>query len=168
MKILARRSGALAESLGASEAGQVDELPAMEQKTILLVEDDPSILTICSSFLREEGFIVFTASSGQQALQTCQQYPGPIHLLITDIVLAPAQLRLEKKNVRQGDMNGVQLMRQVLSCRKDIKVILMSGHSDERLESLYIIKQGVPFLRKPFSIEALVQMIHQALDGRPE
>ncbi len=173
MKVLNRRSGLSAESLeGAldrTEGKRITAAPAMGQKTILLVEDDPSTLTLCGMFLREEGFTVLTAGTGQEALRVCQQHPGPIHLLITDIVLAPSklQLQLEKKSAQREDVNGVQLMRQVMSLRKGIKTILMSGHSDERIASLNVHKAGIPFLRKPFNIEALARMVHQALDDQP-
>jgi DNA-binding NtrC family response regulator len=149
---------------GPSDKARTQAFPAVESPTILLVDDDPSILNLCSQCLIEEGFTVLRAATGPEALQICKQYPGPIDLLITDLVLAPPRLQLRSSKVQQPSMNGVQLMQQVLALRQHAKVILMSGHTDEALESLYIMKQGLPFLRKPFSITTLVRMAREALD----
>jgi CheY-like chemotaxis protein len=140
-----------------------------EAPTILLVDDDPAILTLCSHCLGEEGYTMLHAGSGDEALKVSQQYPGPIDLLITDLVLAPPRLQLRSASkVRQASMNGVQLMQQVLAMRPRIKIILMSGHSDESLEAAYISKQGRPFLRKPFSAATLVRMAQEALRAQVE
>lgn len=141
--------------------------PVQEAPTILLVDDDPAILTLCSQCLEEEGFTVLRAGSSQEALTISEQYPGPIDLLITDLILAPPRLQLRSaQRVRQTSMNGVQLMQQVLAMRQRTKIILMSGHSDESLESHYIMKQGRPFLRKPFNATTLVRMAHEVLGAQ--
>ncbi|TAJ08002.1 MAG: response regulator [Nitrospirae bacterium] len=142
--------------------------PAGESSTVLLVDDNPSIVRMCGNFLEEEGFHVIRAGDSLQALRLCRQYPGMIHLLITDLVLAPPTLQLRTGGVRSATMNGVQLMQQILAVRPRIKVILMSGHSDEHLESLYIFKGGRPFLRKPFGLMTLVGMAREVLEVREE
>lgn len=150
-------------ALQSSERAYAAGLPA-EAPTILLVDDDPAILTLCSHCLEEDGYTILRAASADEALKICQQYPGPIDLLITDLVLAPSRLQLRTvSRTRQASMNGVQLMQQVLAMRPRVKIILMSGHSDESLESAYISKQGRPFLRKPFSATTLLRMAQEAL-----
>lgn len=157
-----------AENPTTSSNRQMSLTPAGEPPTVLLVDDDPSIVRMCGHILEEEGFHVIRAGDSLQALRLSRQYPGMIHLLITDLVLAPPTLQLRTSGVRSTTMNGVQLMQQVLALRPGIKVILMSGHSDEHLESLYVIKGGRPFLRKPFGLMTLVGMAREVLEVREE
>lgn len=146
--------------------GQTAMAPAGESPTVLLVDDDPSIVRMCGHVLEEEGLHVIRAGDSLQALRLSRQYPGVIHLLITDLVLAPAKLQLRTGGVQSPTMNGVQLIQQILTVRPHMKVILMSGHSDEHLESLYIVKGGRPFLRKPFGLMTLVGMVRDVLEFR--
>ncbi|TAJ23171.1 MAG: response regulator [Nitrospirae bacterium] len=140
----------------------------MRLPTMLLVDDDPAIIRLCGYCLEEEGFRVLKAIDSREALHLCRYYPGAIDLLITDLVLAPKTLQLRAGASQPVYMNGLQLMRQILAVRRQIKVILMSGYSDEHLESLYIMKGGWPFLRKPFSLTTLVGMALEMLHIREE
>lgn len=134
-------------------------------QTILLVDDDLVTLTMCSDCLQEAGYVVLRAKSSEEALHICKQYAGPIHLLLTDVVLAPQKLRLRRGRQQQRTMSGIQLMHQVLAARPQIHVIFMSGHSEEILESLYLFKRGDPFLKKPFSLETLVRLVRESLSA---
>lgn len=142
--------------------------PAKGLPTVLIVDDDPAIIRLCGYCLEEEGFRVLKAGDSREALHLCRHYPGVIDLLITDLVLAPKTLRLRTGASQPVNMNGLQLMRQIQAVRRQIKVILMSGHSDEHLESLYIMKGGWPFLRKPFGLTTLAGMAREMLTLREE
>jgi DNA-binding NtrC family response regulator len=162
-------SGQIGASNPTSSANQrTVSAPAGESPTVLFVDDDQSIVRMCGHFLEEEGFHVIRAGDSLQALRLSRQYPGMIHLLITDLVLAPAKLQLRTGGVQSAAMNGIHLMRQILALRPRMKVILMSGHSDEHLESLHIVKGGWPFLRKPFGLMTLVGMAREVLEVREE
>lgn len=142
--------------------------PATGLPTVLIVDDDPAIIRLCGYRLEEEGFRALKVGDSREALHLCRYYPGAIDLLITDLVLAPKTLQLRAGALQPVYMNGLQLMRQILAVRRQIKVILMSGYSDEHLESLYIMKGGWPFLRKPFSLTTLAGMAREILNIREE
>jgi hypothetical protein len=137
-----------------------------QAKTILLVDDDPVALTVCGSCLEDAGYRVLRARSGPEAIRLCREQAGPIHLLLTDYVLAPQTLRLRQAASRsqQSAMNGLQLMREVQAVRPTIPVIVMSGHTDANLESLYRFKNGRPFLRKPFNLDTLLRLVSETLE----
>lgn len=145
-----------------------EEVPAPscpeELKTILLVDDDPVTLTVCGGCLEEAGYKVLKAKSAQEAIRLCEQHTGSIHLLLTDYVLAPQTLQLRQpRRGQQTVMNGLQLMREITAMRPEVQVIVMSGHTDASLESLYRLKSGRPFLRKPFNLDTLVRVVHDSL-----
>jgi len=104
-----------------------------------------------------------------EAIRMCGQHEGPIHLLLTDYVLAPQTLQLRQAASRsqQPAMNGLQLMREIQAARPTTQAIVMSGHTDASLESLYLFKSGRPFLRKPFNLDTLIRLVRETLDRSP-
>src|SRR5690348_17916580 len=90
-----------------------------ERKTILVVDDEDKLRDILKIGLTRHGFSVLEAGSGEAALQLCQDYQGPIHLLLVDVVMP--------------GMSGVELAPRVLTSRPDTKVILMSGYRDDQV-----------------------------------
>ena len=133
--------------------------------TILLAEDDARILTLYSGTLQLEGFKVLAATSAQEALQMCKEYPDPIHLLLTDLLLPnTGEIHLQTDRFQKRRKSGLDLMREVEKLRPEIKVMLMSGHSDEDLKGLGVFREKRLFLRKPLRLETLVQTVHQMLE----
>ncbi len=65
--------------------------------------------------------------------------------------------------VRQPSMHGVELMRCVIASRPDIRVILMSGHSDQELKAMQVFREGKPFLRKPITLDILLRTVQEVL-----
>jgi two-component system cell cycle sensor histidine kinase/response regulator CckA len=122
-------------------------------ETILLVEDEQGVRDLASHFLRASGYSVLEAGDGVQALEVAERYPGPIHLLLSDMVMPR--------------MSGQELMQRLLGARKDMKIILMSGYSEyngtefRQADSLFLR------LGKPFSLASLVAKVREAL-GRPQ
>jgi DNA-binding response OmpR family regulator len=140
---------------------------ATSQLTVLLVDDSRTVLAIYGRALSIEGFQVLKATTSGEALELTRRPDVAIHLLATDLVL-PDTLRLLRTD-RQGEMlHGLQLMRQVARLRPEIKTLLFSGQSDEMLKRLGAFKNGVPFLRKPFSAETFLRMVRTVLDSPQE
>jgi len=146
-----------------SNVTPVDRPKASQPQTILLVEDDPFIKVLLSKDLQERGYKVLQANNSKEALQLCKQHAGPIHLLLTDLLLPPNRMQMATSAVRQPSMHGVELMRCVVASRPDIRVILMSGHSDEELKAMQVFREGKPFLRKPINLDVLLRTVHEVL-----
>ncbi len=140
---------------------------ASGSQTILVVDDDSSMLALCSTKLQAQGFTVLQASESPEALQMCTEYSGPIHLLLTDLLLPPKKLQLASDKKKFPKMHGFELMRRVVAMRPEIRVILMSAHSDDVLKAHGIVTEKWPFLRKPFNPEALVQMVSGVMVSPP-
>jgi signal transduction histidine kinase len=120
-------------------------------ETILIVEDEGAVLGLARQILEEQGYHVLTARNGLQALQVSREYGGIIHLLLTDIIMP--------------EINGRQLAEQLRSARPDVRVLYMSGYSDDVLAHHNIPGQGVALLAKPFSMDTLIHKVRGALDG---
>jgi len=119
-------------------------------ETILLVEDEPGVRELASQFLRGSGYFVLEAPDGVQALEIAARHPGPIHLLLSDVVMPR--------------MSGKELMHRLRAARKeDMKIILMSGYSE--YNGTEFRQTDSPFLRlgKPFSLASLVGKVREAL-----
>ncbi len=137
-----------------------DELPRPEaengpancgHETILLVEDEPAILSLTRKVLERRGYVVLTARGGSEALQLARDHAGPIHLLVTDVVMP--------------EMNGRTLSRHLLAVRPSIKRLFMSGYTAESATHQGVIDEGVSFLQKPFSVSDLAAKVRETLDG---
>ena len=109
-------------------------------KTILVVDDEPQILSIVSGFLCGQYYIL-TASSGADALQKSEQFKGEIHVLLSDFQMA--------------GMTGIELATRITVVRPKIKVLLMSGYS----EGMLVLNEGWHFLPKPFALSQLRSLI---------
>src|SRR5574341_1905614 len=142
--------------------------PDSRSQTVLIVDDDPSILALCRKKLEEQGFKVLQANESPEALETCSRYHGPIHLLLADLLLPPKKLQLSAGPSKFPRMHGVELMRRVVKMRPDTRVLLMSAHSDDVLKG-YGIKRNEqwPFLRKPFNPDTLVRVVREVIAGPP-
>jgi two-component system cell cycle sensor histidine kinase/response regulator CckA len=116
-------------------------------ETILLLEDEVSLLVLTRRFLLENGFKVLDAEHPDKAIQIAQQYSGPIHLLLTDVVL-PGR-------------NGPALAEKVTQIRPDIKVIYMSGYTGFAHREL--LDSNANLLPKPFTRDSLLRKLHEVL-----
>jgi CheY-like chemotaxis protein len=148
---------------------QTQAAASVDTRTILVVDDDPSLLGLLSVSLEEAGFTVLKGTSSQKALEACRRHEGPIHLVIADIMLPPSnQLSLGQKGKGQRpNTDGLDLVRQLKAIRPETLVMLMSGQSEEALKNLDamkdFLKEGCPFLRKPFSVGTMVRLVRETL-----
>jgi two-component system cell cycle sensor histidine kinase/response regulator CckA len=120
-------------------------------ETVLVVEDEGQVRTLECGILEASGYHILAASHGVEAMHICSEYPGTIHLLVTDLILP--------------QMNGRELARQVVPIRPSMKVLYVSGYPDETLITAGVARSKVPFLQKPFASDALLLSVRKVLDG---
>jgi PAS domain S-box-containing protein len=125
--------------------------PKGGSETILLVEDEQMVLDLTASVVKDAGYKVVTASTPKQALEEMAHQTGPIHLMITDVVMP--------------NMSGPKLANRILAEHPEMKVIFMSGYTDDAVVENGFIHPGSVFLQKPFSPDALKAKIRELLDG---
>ena len=121
-------------------------------ETVLLVEDQPEVRAVALACLARHGYRVLEASRGDDALQVAAHYAGPIHLLLTDVVM-PA-------------MSGADLARELLRIRPDVRVLYASGYDESVIVSHGVLEPDVDLILKPFTPERLLQKIRDVLDRR--
>ena len=138
-------------SFASAGAGSGKVVPGSE--TILLVEDEELLRTPIREILERQGYSVLEASNGEEALVTARQYPGPIDLLLSDIVMP--------------GMNGRDLAGHLSRIRPDLKVLFMSGYTHNAIVHHGVLEEGLAFLEKPFTPEALAVKIRQVLRSLP-
>jgi PAS domain S-box-containing protein len=124
---------------------------ARGRETILLVEDEPSVRSLVHETLRLHGYTVLEARHGIEALLTSTKYVGPIHLLLTDVVMP--------------QMSGPEVAEKLLTVRPGIKVLYMSGYPDHPVFDQGGVSRETGFLPKPFSPHLLTQKVREILDG---
>jgi CheY-like chemotaxis protein len=121
-------------------------------ETILLVEDEQAVRELARSILELHGYRVLEAPHGGEALLLCERHPGHVDLMLTD--------------VRMPHLSGRELYERLARVRPDLKVLYMSGHTDQILDPGGL-EPGTAFLPKPFKPTALLAKVREALDGRP-
>jgi len=120
-------------------------------ETILLVEDEPAVLKLGVKTLELLGYDVLSAGMPSEAIRLVQQHPGKIHLLITDVVMP--------------EMNGRELAHRLMELKPDMKCLYMSGYTANTIAHRSILDEGVYFLQKPFSTQALAQKVRTVLEA---
>lgn len=131
-------------------------------RVILLVDDEPIVLSLLTTGLQQAGYQVVSAQSAEEALNRAKRL-GRIDVLASDVVL-PGHMRIAKDHFQKPVMHGIALMRKLVSLQPGLRVILFSGQPEELILSLGGIPEGTVFLRKPFSSDALVRRIQQVLE----
>ena len=122
------------------------------RETVLLAEDDPSVRAVVSEVLSQKGYRVLRAPDGQAALEMARGQPGEIDLLVTDIVMP--------------GMTGRELAEALTAERPGIRVLYMSGYTDDAVVRHGVLAEGMPYLQKPFSPRALASKVREVLDRR--
>ncbi|SPF50529.1 putative Histidine kinase [Syntrophobacter sp. SbD1] len=133
-------------------SGEATGKPPTGTETILLVEDDESILDLTKVILEELGYTVLAASTPKQAIHLVEEHPGDIHLLITDVVMP--------------EMNGRELAKQLGAIRPNLKCLYMSGYTTDVMAHRGILDEGVGFIQKPFLSYDLAAKVRQVLVHR--
>jgi len=119
-------------------------------ETILLVEDAAAVRAVTRQVLERQGYTVLEAAHGAAALQTAAGHPGPIHLLLTDVVMPV--------------LSGRQLADQLARLRPDAKVLYASGYTDDAVVRHGVLEAGISYLQKPFTADSLARKVREVLD----
>jgi CheY-like chemotaxis protein len=120
-------------------------------ETVLLVEDNEAVRHLASTILTRQGYTVLTAESGIDALKVLENHDGPIHLLLTDVIMP--------------EMNGRDLFARLSPQYPDLKVLFMSGYTDNVIAHQGVMDPDVSFIQKPFSVQGLAAKVRAVIDG---
>ncbi len=135
--------------------------------TILVVDDEPSIIKLCRTLLQPEGFTILEADGSSEALKICAKHQGPIDVLLTDLVLPPPGFQLASSSNEFPHVHGHELAMRAAVMRQGLRIILMSGNPDKELTSHGIKRGALPFLQKPFEQSALIPLVREVLQTPP-
>lgn len=126
------------------------ELPKGSE-TILLVEDEVLVRTLVSKFLHSQGYRVLSAARGSDAIQLAAEHGGRIDLLLSDVILP--------------NMNGRQVYERLLQSMPTLRVLFMSGYTENIIAPHGVLEEGFYFVQKPFSLKELAGRVREALDS---
>jgi DNA-binding NtrC family response regulator len=135
---------------GGEEAGH--EWPAQGSETILLTEAEGEVRRLAAEILTAQGYKVLETAAAAEALAIADGHAGAISLLVTDVVMP--------------QMNGRELADRLVERRPGLRVLYMSGHTDDILVQHGVLEAGRAFIQKPFSMDALTRKVREVLDGR--
>lgn len=133
----------------ASERSFQSEKDIHGSETILVVEDNETVRDVACSILERLGYAVLSAAGGKNALNLLSQHSSPVNLLLTDVVMP--------------DMDGKTLFGKISQNRPDIRVLFMSGYTQNVIAHHGVLDEGVHFIQKPFSYQTLAAKVREAL-----
>jgi two-component system, cell cycle sensor histidine kinase and response regulator CckA len=122
--------------------------------TILVVEDEEGLRVPLVRALRRHGHIVLEAEHGVDALERAAAHDAPIDLLLTDVMMP--------------HLNGRELARQLRERQPGIKVLFMTGYSDQAIDALALDPERTSFIEKPFPMARLVEVLRELMERQPE
>jgi PAS domain S-box-containing protein len=119
-------------------------------ETVLVVEDEDAVRVLTTEVLRSDGYKVLQACHSDEAFHVCGKYEGPIHLMVTDVVMP--------------QMNGRELAEHLGRSRREMKVLYVSGYTDDAIFRDGVLQAGMPFLQKPFQLGTLLHKVREVLE----
>jgi two-component system cell cycle sensor histidine kinase/response regulator CckA len=122
-------------------------------ETVLVVEDDDGVRRLVCVMLERAGYRVLQAGNPKEAVRVASESPGPIHLLLSDVIMPESE--------------GPPLFERLTQLRRDLRVLYMSGYADEAVVRQGLLVEGMPFLQKPFSPLALARKVRDVLEAPP-
>jgi PAS domain S-box-containing protein len=131
----------------------VHEPPSPGHETILLVEDEETLRRLARQSLENQGYSVIDAADGASAIQISQTHKGPIHLLLTDVIMP--------------GMTGRELANHLSPARPEMRVLYMSGYTENHIGHNGTLDEGITLLQKPFTLPALKAKVREVLDTPP-
>ncbi len=137
------------ETKNAKIPNSINRCDYQPSETILIAEDDIGLLKIAERILKSKGYTILSAHNGEEALKIAEQYPHSIHLLLSDVVMPK--------------LNGNELAEKIKSFYPDIKVIFMSGYTNDIIDNHGVLKPGLKFIEKPFLSEDLERIVMEVL-----
>lgn len=146
-------------------ARRLDMDTAGTSPTILIVDDESAIVSLCARVLEGAGFIVLQADGSSEALKLCTQHQGPIDLLLTDLVLPPPAFQVASTSNEFPHVHGHVLAARAAAVRPGLRVALMSANPDQELTSHGIKRGTLPFVAKPFENAVLVEFVREVLSS---
>ena len=150
-KIYLPRFSATGEALATQPALAADaDQPSPGHETILLVEDEENLRRLARQSLETQGYRVIDAPDGAAAIKISQAHKGPIHLLLTDVIMP--------------GMNGRELANQLSPTRPEMRVLYMSGYTENHIGHNGTLDEGITLLQKPFTLPALKAKVREVLD----
>jgi CheY-like chemotaxis protein len=139
------------EPIAEAKTDMVSRLAAEGGETILLVEDEAVVRDLVRQILQGTGYAVLETETGEEALQVCHQYAGPIHLLLADVVLP--------------GMSGPALAQRLAPARPRLRVLYMSGYAQDIIAHHGMLDRPGGYLQKPFTPDALLSQVRETLDA---
>jgi signal transduction histidine kinase/CheY-like chemotaxis protein len=128
--------------------------PLSGTETVLLLEDEPMVRNLVRHLLEIHGYTVLEAATGDQALLASASHPGRIDLLLADVVIP-------------GGLSGVEIAERLRASRPGVKVLFMSGYTDDEVIRRGVSRGEVPFVQKPFTPAVLARRVREVLDEAP-
>jgi two-component system cell cycle sensor histidine kinase/response regulator CckA len=119
-------------------------------ETVIVVEDVAAVRTVAREMLGRHGYRVLEAADGDTALRLAAKHQGPIHLLLTDVVMP--------------DVSGRELADQLAALRPGMRVLFMSGYTDDAVVRHGVLQEGIAYLQKPFTPDTLARKVREVLD----
>jgi two-component system, cell cycle sensor histidine kinase and response regulator CckA len=138
-------------------SNELEELSRVSggMETILIVEDEPRLRELAVRTLRDHGYLVLEAANGKAALLLAKEYPDlKLELLLTDMIMP--------------EMSGRRLAEELKKEQPEMEILYMSGYTDDAIVQQGVLEQGLPFLQKPFTREALARKVRAVLDKSPQ
>jgi two-component system cell cycle sensor histidine kinase/response regulator CckA len=139
-------------ALDVAPASDKCEKPKGGAQTILIVEDDGALLHVAQRSLEECGYAILAAQSPADAINICESHLGPIDLMVTDVVMP--------------GMSGAQLATHLSALRPEMKVLYVSGYTDDTIVRHGVLEPGLAFLQKPFSARTLARKVADVLASK--
>jgi two-component system cell cycle sensor histidine kinase/response regulator CckA len=125
---------------------------AHKSPTILAVDDDRTVLQLLDSILSMAGYRVLTADGGRSAIQIFENREGPVHLLLTDVMMP--------------DLTGPVVAERLRTLQPDLAVLFISGFHDADMVQRFVTEKGFSLLPKPFTVDALLRVVELTLSGK--
>jgi CheY-like chemotaxis protein len=119
-------------------------------ETVLLVEDEEMVRFMAKEILQESGYQVLEAKHGQDALHVAAEHGGTIHLMLSDVVMP--------------QLSGRELAELLAPLRREMKVLYMSGYTDDAIVHHGVLDKGMAFIEKPFTPSALARKVREVLN----
>jgi CheY-like chemotaxis protein len=142
----------VAEKVEGLQAGPVNQEMPRGSETVLVVEDDGAVRDLASHILRSQGYRVLEASSGEEALDLYGVMKEPIHLVLTDVVMPR--------------MSGRELADHFIFLYPEMKILYMSGYTDDAILRHGVLEEEVSYIQKPFTMEGLAKKVREVLDKK--
>ena len=119
-------------------------------ETVLIVEDDKEVRKLAARILENQGYKILEAAQGSEALPLCKEHRNPIHLVLADVVMP--------------GLDGRELAERVKSFHPGMKVLYMSGYTDNAIIHHGVLEKGMNYIQKPFTLDGLARKVREVLD----